>query len=501
MKKYFNQLAIVAFGTLCLTATSCSDFLTEEPESNYTADNFYQTQADFEYALNGVYDALQSLYDGDDVNDAQYGLLRFFIVRSDDHNSYSTNLYDGGAGTFSDDATCKPLDRNWQKLYVLITRSNEILSRIDNVQFDDETVKDQIKGECYAMRGFAYHTLGVMFGGVPLMVDHVYTVDEAKEVGRSTQDETFDQAIADYTKAMDLLPAQWGSTKTGCVTKYAAEAMMGRLYMYRHNYQAAANAFEDVINSGVYSLATNYIDCVSQEGNNNSERVWEVQYISGLVGEGQYFSEETLPEYYTGYWGLSGSSAGMRVSTNLLNDFEDGDLRKDIITADSMLVRGVLDDYTWFIKYNHYSVKPTKTNDWGINLPIIRYTDVCMMYAEALNEINGAPTEEAISYINKVRERAGLADLTAEQTASKDAFLKVIKHERRIEFAYEGLRWVDLVRWGDMVSVMKAFFADADEGNGIFSKNVAEYRQIFPIPQEEITRYANTDKMWQNPNY
>lgn len=493
MKTINKQIAFSFLSLVFLTFFSCDDFLTESPESTYTTETFYTSQSDFTYAIASVYAAQQDLYDG------QYGVLRFSIARCDDTNCYNTNTYTDGAATFTDNSSVTALEKAWINLYVMITRANSILIRIDDVAFTDVNLQKYIKGEAYALRGWAYHTLGVMFGGVPLIVDAEYSVEETKQVGRSTQTETFSQAESDYKKAVELLPVSWNSDEIGRITKYAAEAGLGRLYMFKGDFSSAKTAFANVINSGLYAMATNYVDCFSGDFDNTEERVWEVQYIGNLSGEGQTFSEISLPEYYTGPWAISGSSAAMQASTNLLAAYEEGDLRKGVTVADGLAVQGAISEYTWFIKFNHATYVPQSGSDWDVNLPVIRYTDVLMMYAEAINEING-PTSEAINIINKVRTRAGLAGLTAAKTSSKDTFREALKQERRIEFAYEGLRWNDLVRWGDGMDVMTKFFQDSDEGNGIY-KCDGTYRYIYAIPQEEITRYADPSKMWQNEGY
>lgn len=493
MKTIYNYFNLLSLLLVVFIFTGCDDFLTESPESTYTTETFYTSQSDFTYAIASVYAAQQDLYDG------QYGLFRFSIGRSDDTNVYNTNTYMDGADTFTDNSSVQALENAWSSLYVIITRANSILVRIDDVAFEDANLKNYIKGESYALRAWAYHTLGIMFGGVPLIVDVEYKVDETKQIGRSTQEQTFAQAEADYKKAMSLLPASWDSEGTGRVTKFAAEACLGRLYMFMGNYPSAVTAFENVIGSGLYEMATEYVHCFSGDYNNSPERVWEVQYIGNLSGEGQTFSECSLPEYYTGEWAISGSSSAMQASTNLLAAYEPDDKRMDVTFVDNIIVQGGISDYTWFIKFNHGSYEPQSGTDWDVNLPIIRYTDVLMMYAEAVNEVSG-PDPTIVGIINDVRDRAGLPNLTATQTCSKDAFREAIKKERRVEFTYEGLRWNDLVRWGDAMEVMTEFLKDSDEGNGIY-KCDGVYRYIYAIPQEEITRYADTSKMWQNEGY
>ncbi len=148
--------------------------------------------------------------------------------------------------------------------------------------------------------------------------------------------------------------------------------------------------------------------------------------------------------------------------------------------------------YTWCTKFcRSHTYIPQKGDDWAVNLPIIRYTDVILLEAEAINATEG-PTATAIDYVNRVRARAKLPELTGTQTASKEAFLKVIKQERRAEFLFEGQRWFDLVRWGDFVSTMSAFFSQSDEGAGRYVKYVTNDRAIFAIPQSEIDRYDDS---------
>lgn len=477
---------------------SCNDFLTENPQSTYTTETFYTSQSDMEYVVSAIYAAQQDAYDG------QYGMFRFLSARSDDTNSVNTNLYDGGAATFIDNANVEATEQMWQYMYQIITRANTLLVHIDNVEFTDNSLKEHMKGEAYALRGWAFYNLGTWFGGVPLIVDKEYTVEETRATGRSSQEETFAQAVRDYTSAINLLPESWNTNNVGRVTKYAVEAALGRLYMFTGDYSSAVTHLQNVMNSGLYDMADTYLQCFDGKYDNTEERVWEVQYISGLVGEGQTFSESCMPENYqvqegeTTWAYFNGSSAAMQVSTNLLNAYEEGDLRKDIATVDGLTVSGTINEYTWFKKFNYPTSVPQSGTDWDVNLPIIRYTDVLMMYAEAVNQLSG-PTQEAIDIINRVRARAGLANLSSAETSGKEVFQTAIEHERRVEFALEALRWHDLVRWGKAPAVMTEFFKDTDEGNGLYSCN--DYQIIFAIPQEEITRYGNETLMYQNPGY
>ena len=481
-----------------LAFTSCSDFLSPDPESTYTTATFYTSQNDFDKAITAAYASMEDCYKGD------RGYLHFLTARSDETNILNTNLYSDGAENFTDNSGCSPTEQLWNYMYQMISRTNSILVHIDNVQFSDETLKNSIKGEAYGLRAWAYETLGKMFGGVPLLVDKEYTVAETRQVARSTQAETFAQAVKDYKEAIGLLPSSWASSNKGRMTKWAANAALGRLHMFMNQPAEARPYLEAVINSGIYKMAANYEGIFSDAYDNDpqNDRLWEVQYVGGQSTEGQDYSEMMMMEDcgIDRGWAYRGASSAMTVSSDFIKSFETGDGRQTWFTVDDLTdskARG----YTWCTKFcRARKWVPTSGSDWAVNLPVIRYTEVLMLEAEALNATEG-PTATAVAYVNQVRQRAGLANLSADKTDTKAHFLEAIKHERRIEFMWEGLRWFDLVRWGDMVSTYQKFFAQSDEGNGQFVKQVSDKRAIFAIPQTEMDIYDDKTILWQNDGY
>jgi len=478
---------------LSLFLTSCDDFLTTVPESDYSTEGFYESESDFEYAIAGAYAAQQELFEGTTF-------FRFTIGRSDDTNVMETNTYMYGGDTFTDGDDCSALETAWSALWVVVNRCNAILSRIDDVDFDDADMKSYITGEAYALRAWSYYTLASSFGGMPL-IDKEMSAEETKTVARSTQEETFTFAAADYEQAIDLLPDSWTGDNLGRVTKYAAEGGLARLYMFQSDFLSAKPYLNDIINSGLYGMENQYKNCFTEANENGKERVWEVQFCGGESGEGQGFSGSGVQEGYSGDLSpFSGSSAAMHASSNLLAEYEEGDLRKDVTVVTGLTINGIVEEYYYFTKFMYYSTVPQSTNDWGINLPVLRYTDVLMMYAECLNEDGYVAGGEAFSIINKVRDRAGLVPLTSSTVTGQEAFRQALIHERRIEFAFESLRWPDLVRWGIAKDVMTEFLKDEDEGGGIYSMD-GDYRKIYAIPADELSRYSDENIMWQNPEY
>ena len=491
--KNLNKLLIIIFISLGMGA--CDDFLTTVPESTYVVDLSYKTQDDFNFAIAGVYAQQQELYRSNSC------WFRAIIARSDDTRGGGTYL--SGLDLFTDDADVEPLRGAWPRFWIIITRCNFILDKIDKIEFNDNNLKNYIKGEAYALRAWSYYTLGWQFGGMPLIQSEL-TIDEIKSIPRSSQDETFDFAISDFQKAIDLLPESWSGKNTGRVTKYAAMGGLARLHMFRSNFASAKPLLKGIIDSGKYAMEEDYINCFTDSHDNGKERVWEIQFSGGLTGEGQYLSTGMIPEGYTDgiIQPFAGFSTAMFVSLDMMNAYEEGDLRKDISTVSNLKVNGVVQDkYAYILKWNHFDTyTPQTQQDWANNIPILRYTDVKMMYAEVLNEEVYSGTGEAFSILNEVRKRAGLPTYTSEDLPNQIAFREALQKERRVEFAFEGLRWNDLVRWGIAEEVINEYFMSEDEGEGRYSMD-GEYREIFAIPYTELSRYNDESIMWQNPGY
>lgn len=492
MKNYIKSFALSALCLASVALTGCEDFLTEAPQSDYSADTFYLQESDFEYAIAGVYAQQQEMfsYSG--------GATRLPISRADEVKVGAG--YCDSNDKFIDDATGTYIASYWNQLFVMVFRANSILDKIDEVEFKNATTKSNIKGEALALRAWAYYNLAINFGGVPL-INKTLSTPETLKVARSTQAETFAFAAADFQAAIDLLPAEWTGKNLGRVTKYAAMAGLARLYMFEGNFSSAAPLLKSIIDSGKYAMADNYVDCFDDAFDNTAERVWEVQFMHGGLKEGNNFAASFFPEGYNkAEYNIPGSSAFMEVSTDFVNAYEEGDLRKDVtLIADITVGSNVREG--WYVhKWLHITGVPVDHNDYGNNLPIVRYTDVIMMYAECLNEAGYVADGEAFTLINKVRSRAGLAPLTAATTPDQAAFRKAIMQERRVEFAFEGLRWWDLVRWDTAMEVMNAFLKQAENEGGKYQMGSND-RKIYAIPNTEISSYNDSSVMWQNPGY
>lgn len=198
---------------------------------------------------------------------------------------------------------------------------------------------------------------------------------------------------------------------------------------------------------------------------------------------------------------FGGYSTAMVVPGTFYQGYETGDLRRPLTITKGFRDRtGKIDTVSLYpVKYTHYDYVPKDQQDWAINIPVLRYTDVALMYAEVLNEEGYGANGQAFSIINAVRARAGLSPLTPTVVANKQAFKNALVNERKFEFAFEGLRWIDLVRWDMALEKMNEFLKTPQAGGGTYS--MKPHQKIFAIPFNELSKYNNETILWQNPGY
>jgi hypothetical protein len=495
MKKSLIQIFVCA---ACVCQVACNDFLNVVPQSELTFAASYKNDEDFKMAIAGVYAKLKGIHQT---------AIMISSLRSDDvmmmpditHAQYQ-NL-----SRFRETDTNPALLSLWLSYWGIINQCNVILDKIDVIEFRDADMKNYIKGEAHLIRAFSYWTLAYQFGGVPL-IDKEHSVEEILTIPRSTAEESFAFAAADYQKAVELLPEEWPATYKGRATKYAAEGMLARLYLFQSKFAEAKPLLNDIVMSGKFAMENEYVDCFMDSKDNGPERVWEAQFIGGQQGQGQGFSSSWYGEALTdkSIVPVPGSNPYPVVTDNLYAAYESGDKRRDV----SILVGwgqtpGREDDKTtmFCIKYIHHNYTPVVKNDWANNIPLLRYTDVKLMYAEALNETGYIANGEAFSILNEVRERAGLPTLTDTDLPDQQSFREALRKERRVEFAFEGLRWGDLLRWGIALDVMNNFLATTSYEGGAVRYHMESHQTLFPIPFAEIYNYNNEAVMWQNPGY
>lgn len=479
MKSYKFIITVFSF----LLLGGCSDFLDLKPISNSSVAGFYNNQNDFENAIIGAYSSLRA---GGTFNDdvQLVGDLRSDNTEMGTTASDRFNYYDMARFQMNVDNKISP--SIWDGNYKGITRVNEILERIDNLQEAPESFKNLIEGEARFLRAVFYFNLVRVFGDVPLVSRVLKTIEEGYEIGRTDSKEVYDLIIDDLKIASDKLPLK--AAQTGRAASGAAKSLLGKVYLTTHENEKAIPVLREVIESGEYSLLPDFEDLWDVDNKNNKEIIFSIQFErASSNGTGSRFLERYSPYLYP-YLGYYSTAGGYNIPTeNLIEAFEPNDLRKEAsvnesyVDEDGKEITGLQGRFQ--NKFTDVPIQGQGSND---NFPIIRYADVLLSYAEALNEMGFESDGEAVHYLNQIRERAGLPELSVN---SKEEFREAILHERRVEFAFEGHRWFDLIRMGKAVEIIK-------ENKGI---NINEDKFVLPIPQEQID--INPEKIKQNPGY
>lgn len=506
--------------------TSCNENLLDTKNPNaITNDAFYTTVAEIGTSTNAIYAVLQ----GNRLVGREY----FFIhdLRSDEMKAGGAQLEVPrrqlllGSHTYTNSV----LTDVYTGLFTIVHRANSVIKNGAALSgtVADQALLDRYIAEARFMRGFAYYTLGALWGGVPLYDEPGDSFEAGKP--RSTQAQTFDFALADANAAALVLPATYAAGDLGRATKGAALTLAGKINLCKGDYTAAKTALEAVKNLGIYSLVADYFDNFTEEAEYNSESIFEVGFLDtgyGWDASGNGSSADSWvrsQEYSAVGW------ANLIPSEKLMAEYEDGDPRltetfwfpgdafadgsKTLVTSGgngTTTINIAGDDGTTYqgnvvkIRWRKYSIMykadPGGFNvNVGINYRLWRYADVLLMLAECENEV-GTPAN-AIAYLNQVRNRASVSmpnygtaamDNAGFPVTSKAEIFNAINHERYIEFAGEEIRNIDILRWR-----ANDKFTGADP----ISYFQANKYELLPIPQDEFNTNPNVTEANQNPGY
>ncbi len=493
MKKI--KLNIVILVIVLFIVNSCSeDFLGVPPKTFVSSAEFYASEENFTQALNGAYESLHGIFATAYVAGEMRSDNTHYIYKDNDRGRQNVERED--IDGFVNDPLNAYTKQKYIQCYEGISRTNVILSRIDEADFD-ETAKIRIIGEAKFLRAYYYFELVQYFGGVPLHITEVTTRDQTA-LPRSTKDEVYTQVIADVKDAIEKLPVT--QSDKGRVTKGSANTLLAYVYMTLKDFGEAETYLRAVVTSGTYSLMPDYAAIFNPSNKNNTESIFEIQYHQGDQGLQSSWTYQFIPaltntEVITGVVGNNGIIGGWNTPTeDLIDSYEDGDLRKAASIADGYTnENGEFVEQPFVIKYLHDHENYNNTDD---DWMVYRYADVLLLLAECLNN-QGQPSQ-ALPYLNDVRKRAGLADVT---TTDQSQLSDIIAHERRVELAFENHRWLDLVRTDKAIEVMNAFGVKMKAKYSYLldrAYQVNEDKLILPIPQTELTL---NDQLDQNPGY
>jgi hypothetical protein len=479
--KMMKTLYIIIIAALLSTLYSCEDILTEEVYSQLGTENYLATENGIETVLFQAYFNMQT-----------HGHA-FSIQLHED--LVVTGRGDGERGAWEGSTIAPfrfwtwtssfwPLSNHWNRSYNMIYNTNVVLDNINNPNFSDEFI-NTMRGEALALRAYSYMRLYEYFGPTPI---HTSSSPSNLLVPRATEEEMKNRIESDFLEAIDLLPVN--QELFGRITKGGAMGMLARYYLNDKQWQKAAELTKSVIDLGKYSLFPDYTTLFHIENEGNSEILW-VQPSTSTTGLANTLIGLTYPGDFPFQGTQSTFPARIRIPNWFVDSFENDDSRADstvllktYVNRQGNLINAYATGGAYPIKYG---IDPSANGGQsGNDLPELRYADILLMRAEALNELNG-PNPESIKLINQVRRRAGIDDLVLEDFASKQALKDAIFQERQWEFHFEDLTRIDMIRQG-------TFISDAID-RGIQAK---EHHLRYPIPQAEIDANPNVE---QNDGY
>lgn len=520
MKKIFKSAVVLTMA--CTILNGCSnDFLEADPKGMTPQEEYYKTNQDALEAIASTYDILQGLYAVDWTS--------LWLVKT----LPADEIIDGGGkagdqipleeiSNFSYSSANIPISNCYKYLYNGVYRANMVIDYVAT----DTPEKTAIVGEALFLRAYYYFELTTMFGRVPLIIHELDINNSAQP--QATVEALWLQIETDLAGAIEKLPtkSEWAAQSADFkfrVSKGTAQALLGKALLYQEEFPAAAVQFQAVIDSKEYGLEPNFATILKKETEFGQESLFEVGYVTteghtwgnGTFAWGNPRRQENNITFQLcgprgdGWFdgGTTGLIAGWGFAYPLENlnqaflDANDVTRRQASVLSESELLAsgGKIKnngeypwDWTGFVrlKYGTWASETNTTTqaelNYGTNFRLIRYADVLLMAAEAYNK-SGNDTK-ALEYLNDVRDRVDLPDLAS----AGDALFADIVKERRLELAFEGHRFADLVRW-DLASTVLGDGTGLHKANGYTAKNA-----LYPIPEE--ARSAN-QYLEQNTGY
>lgn len=487
MKNLKIKFVLIAF----VLIASCSDDFVDVESNAENSEDYFNSEEDYQNALIAAYDLLQSTY----LN------VMLGEIASDNTLAGGENANDVPGIQEIDDMIHTPINQQlrdiWSWMYAGVNRANYIMEFQDKTDFEGKT---SVLAQTRFLRAYYYFELVKWFGDVPFAVDTRLQFGDQFSIGRTPKTEIYTQIEMDLMFAANNLP--YVQAQTGRITKGAAQALLGKVYLYQDKFAEAAAILEDLIDNGPYDLLSDYSTMFENDNENNIESVFEVQYTDE---EGAGFgclqcSEGNVAVGFNGIRNYNGPLFESGFSFNVpvqevVDEFEEGDMRLQTAildieawAADTGATFGTGFEHTGYFNRKYISRQgDLNTGDANLTNPnnyrAIRFADVLLMAAEALNR-GGISDDRAQMYLNRVRERAfGNSDNNISATGSD--LTNAIYHERRVELVGEGHHFFDLVRTGRAASEIDGFQAGKHE--------------LFPIPLIEMQLAGN---QWeQNPGY
>lgn len=520
MKKYILFPCLLAF---CFLIPSCSKFLSTSPEDFLSPINYYETEEQLQAALNGVYSRLQqdglygaNLWSYQDIADEFFWSLTNVTQTSPNIAIYKHT---------TSDSQVKSL---WQICYEGIGQANTLLANINKPAMDEKR-RDVIQGEALFLRAYYYFLLVSRFGQVPMTLEPI-TSPTGNNMPASSIREVYDRIILDMETAEKLVLPIQNIGYGGRVSKSAVRGILARVNLYMAGYplQDKSRLTETVkwtsmlMEDEVHKLNPDYTDIFKRYARDEydiGESIWEVEFwgnrADAYLSSGRLGSRNGIEMRSNNYLDSIGFAYGqVSALARLYRRYESGDTRRDWAIAPfrfsssgkhtNWKTNELYERNCGKWRREYEVVKPKNKNYTPQNFPILRYADVLLMHAEAVNELEGPSA--ALPALNEVRARAN-ASLYEGANAITDKYLLrgEIREERSRELCFEGLRKMDLIRWGIFLDTMYWLgieIAGEVPASKIYApyaaQNVSERHLLLPVPSYELTLNRS---LVQNPNW
>lgn len=500
MKRYIIIL-LMFLGTF-----GCKDFLEPENVQDLTEASFWQTEEDARKAIVASYSSLQS-YDGSKWTFFEQMYIGLAWKSDDILNAptdYGKSIADFTNGT--DDGTFGSF---WKSNYTGLSYANQVLEKVPDMESISDTNKAALIAEAKFLRGLYNFNLLVAFENIPLIT----TTPKSPEdfyVSQVAPAAVWTQIESDLTDAKADLPPSWSGDDVGRATSWTASAYLAKAYLFQEKFGQAVTEFAHVVDNGPYDLLPNYADNFNGAGENGIESVFEIQFSSNRANgndERHPFNFEVTPAalggwelFYPSDWLMTEmmldqtATAGYsdRVYSSVFFDDPNSEML-DVYTGVEIPYADVKDELAHPKSFKKYTGDFDKDYYNGVNIHLMRFADVLLMQAEALNEANAANADAAIAIVNRVRARSNAADIPLGSMDQAQLREQIRHHERPVELAMEyTIRWFDLYRWAKGTAAPEKISQTMVAHNKPFATNYVDGKHdIFPIPLEEMNKNEN----------
>lgn len=499
----FKLLAMFLLTGGLLLVGGCDSFIERDPQEFTSSGEFYSNPDEVEQGVAGIYGELQEIYDADGGRLWAAAEMRSdntdFQFNSSDRGSDQLEAFDrfniAGAGNIL-------VESLWADIYQGVSQANTVLNRIDDVNFDDETQRDRLRGEAQFLRGFLYYHLVQLWGrgdqGVPLVLREVRSGEGAQSDGRASVSNVYAQIVTDAENAIaNLPPASPGDGDATRATKPAARMLLASARMAQGDFGGAVSPLQTVVNNSGHALVEDYADVFDPDNKGNAEMIFSIGYADGVASGAEASSwiyvfapfNSGLDLVYGIGNGVTPSGSGFNLPTpSLISEFSQGSERETVAigyyenpdnAAYDVAVNN--DEIPYIEKFRHPFSEPEQTRE---NWPVYRFAEAKLLLAEALLQ-SGGNAGEAAQQVNDVRDRVSLPLISG-------VTLEDVYREQRVELAFENKRWYQLRRRGIAVETLRAHAQDqlsrlspSSLTSGAYS-TIADHQVVLPVPEREV---------------